>query len=144
MSVPWSHTRLDWQGAGRREDTACLFCAPGDIRFANPLPTFRSRALTVPKSQGQAGIRDTSCRRCVGFWTCLLLVKQMGLASETRSRLINNQKCHNLRKISHSFSLNALNGIHVNHPHHSSKLSLLDHTRSWRRMADLILFSSKA
>lgn len=77
------------------EDTASFFCAQGDTRFASYLPTLQSHTLMVPKSQGQAGIWDTPCRRGVDFWTCLLLVKQTGLAPKNKSRLINNQKSHN-------------------------------------------------
>lgn len=117
VSVPWPHT-VCWTGRGQGEQRALPACSVP--RVTSNLPTLSRHSVHVPLGCQSPGARlefgTHHAGWCMDFWTCLLLVKQTGLTSKTKSRLINNQKSHNSRKTSRSFYLNAFNSINENHP----------------------------
>lgn len=81
-----------------RENRGCcpLVLCPGWYQICQAL---LSTLFTCPGGAKVPGarleFRTHHAGWCVMFWTCLLSVKQTGLASKNKSRLIDNQKCHN-------------------------------------------------
>lgn len=104
----------EWQGEQRTLPACSVPMVTSD------LPTLSRHSVHVPSQcqspRARLEFGTHHGGQCVDFWTCLLLVKQTSLASKIKSRLINNQKSYNSRKISRSFYLEAFNSINVNHP----------------------------
>lgn len=93
--LPPAPCHPDWQRAEGTEGVARWFCAWGDTGWSTyPLPTLCSRALVVQSSRARLDFETHHAGRCVGFWTCLLLDKQTGLASGNELRQMNYYKSH--------------------------------------------------
>lgn len=103
---------------GREQRTLPACAVP---RVTPHLPTISQHSVHVPlwyqspRARLEFGTHHAGWH--VDFWTCLLLVKQTGLAFKNKSRLVNNQKSHNSpQEDLHMYFLRIWNSIDVNHP----------------------------